>query len=146
MFITSAPAVIGILYDDRYFPAAQFLSILLVAGIINFVIDTETDMMVAIDRVRWQLYVNIIRLLVYALSSFTLYKVFGVIGVVWTIAFTAIVMKAVTSSVMWYLGIARIKEEMKFFLVAIMGAAVGMSITVSGKAFWSSMPLPFFSS
>jgi lipopolysaccharide exporter len=143
VFITAAPAVVAILYDDRYLGASQYLSILLVAGVVNFVIGTENEMIIASGRVHWQLYINIIRVLIYVLSSFALYRCIGVIGLVWSIALTTIAIKIIMSIAMSHIKIISIRDEMKFLLAAVVGVGTGGAITLVSKSIWHAIPLPF---
>ena len=143
ILITSAPVLVAILYDDRYLGAAQYLSILLVSAVVNFVISTETDMMIASGHVHWQLYLNILRLMMYAASSITLFHFMGVIGLIWAIALTTVAIKFVTTIVMSYLGIARLYNEVIFLVVAFTGGTLGTGVVLVGRAIWPAIPLPF---
>jgi lipopolysaccharide exporter len=143
VFITSAPTVIAVLYDDRYLGASQYLSILLIAGAVNFLISTENEMLVAAGRVHWQMHINILKIAIYTISSLALYRAIGVIGLVWAIALTSIAVKIIMTVAMWYIGILRLKEEMKFMIAAFAGVILGVTITLVSKTIWVTVPLPF---
>jgi lipopolysaccharide exporter len=143
VFITSAPTVIAVLYDDRYLGASQYLSILLIAGAVNFLISTENEMLVAAGRVHWQMHINILKIAMYTIFSLALYRAIGVIGLVWAIALTSIAVKIIMTVAMWHIGILRLKEEMKFMIAAFAGVFLGITITLVSKTIWVTVPLPF---
>jgi O-antigen/teichoic acid export membrane protein len=142
--ITFAPVLISMLYDDRYLNSAYYLSILLIAGVINFLIGTENEMIIACGRAKWQLYINLVRILIYAISSFLLFLYLGAIGLVWAVVVTAVLVKIIMTFVMNRIGIARIAGELRFFLTGLSGVGLGLLLTLACKTFWPTIPIPFY--
>ena len=145
LIVTAAPVIIAILYDDRYINASQYLSILLLVNIINFVIGTENEMLVACGKVRWQLNFNIFRLFTYCLSGILLFRSIGPIGLVWALVVTSVLTKIGMSMAMGSLGIVRLKHELRFWGSAFLGLALGLGLTVLARDFAPNIPLPFLS-
>ena len=140
--ITSALIVIALLYDDRYLGAAQFLSIMLITAVTNFVIMTENELLIAIGRVKWQLRFNVLRLVIIVASAPFLYNAGGGIGLVWATAISAIFTKFAMSAMLMRLSLFRWRRELLLWSAVVGGMVVGYAGVVIVGSIWSNIPLP----
>lgn len=143
--ITGAPIVIASLYDNRYIDASSFLSVLLITSVVNFIITTENELLVAMGKVRLPLYFNMLRLVVLILVGPLLFWKYNAIGLVWSFAIAGIITQLAMSIKMHSLGLFRLRSEFTLWSSGGLGMFVGYFSVLVASKIWANIPLPFSS-
>lgn len=128
--IGAAPLVIRLLYDPRYEGAAVFLAILALGSALRLPTVNTTDFMTAIGKIKFTLYVNLVRVAWLAVMGPIGYILAGGLGVV--IAVGTLEVPALLSC--WYIlhiqKVLNLRKEL-FYIALVGGSALIASLAAS---------------
>ncbi len=141
--ITAAPIAIALLYDDRYLGASEFLSVLMITSLINFVITTENELLVAVGEVKKQLYFNGLRIVLIGVIAPIFYVRWGAIGLVWSFAISGMGTQAAVWIKMRAMGIFRLRGEIILWSAVLAGMSAGYAAVLLAQHVWTNIPSPF---
>lgn len=131
-FIACAPLIVELLYDDRYLGAIFYLQLLAIAGLFVLPVAVANDALVAVGGARHLLYLNVARGAWLALSATILFALYGAPGLI--IAIVSV--EAFGQAYCWWAlhrtGIFRLRQELQFFLPAVVGYGAGSLINDVG--------------
>lgn len=84
--VGGAPILIAILYQPRYMPAAQYVSLLSIGSMLALGNVVANEALIAVGRMWTTTAINIVRITWLAIAAPTLYHFFGTLGVVIAVA------------------------------------------------------------
>lgn len=126
MFVTTAPIVVDLLYDDRYRPVATFLSLLAISPAIAFNNFAAREVLMVIGRPHTLLVCNFVRLAWLAVVGMVGYLAYGPIGLVGAIGLVELPVQVYC----WYelsrAGLFRMSEEAKILGAMGIGLVLGV--------------------
>jgi O-antigen/teichoic acid export membrane protein len=128
--VTSAPALIGLLYDPRYAEAARYLSILAVSGTLLLSNIAANEYLTASGRVVSGLRANQLRVAWIACAGSLGYLLLGTLGVVFAIGFMEVVPLIYFWRVLRREGVLDWRQETIQLGASLLGLAAGSVISI----------------
>jgi lipopolysaccharide exporter len=129
VLIGGAHLLVSILYDARYLGAATWLSLLMISVALRLPNVAAAQLMTAMGKIKETLHVNIVRLIWLATAMPFGYIKFGPVGIVAAVG----LMEAPAMLYSWIVlrraGVLRIREELLFVLMVVIGAAAAYGIS-----------------
>lgn len=128
--VTSAPALIGLLYDPRYAEAARYLSILAVSGTLLLSNIAANEYLTASGRVVSGLRANQLRVAWIACAGALGYLLLGTLGVVLAIGFMEVVPLIYFWRALRWQGVLDWRQEANQLSASLLGLAAGAVISI----------------
>jgi O-antigen/teichoic acid export membrane protein len=126
---TGAPAIVAILYDDRYLGAATFLSLLAIPLLVNMAVSSASDALLARADLKHSAQLGVMRLFLLPGISATLYPSLGMMGVLYGL----IAVELAALSVCWakfkLRGLFDLKGEAILLAPSCLGGLAGFLVT-----------------
>jgi len=127
-FIAMAPALVDLLYDPRYQPAAAYLRLLALAPAIAMNNYAAREVLIVVGRVHTLLYANLARLIWLALAGTGGFIAFGPIGLVAAVGCIEMPVQAYCWYELHRAGLLRVGQEALIMAALPLGGVLGLIV------------------
>lgn len=124
----SAPAVVGFLYDDRYYDAGWMLQILCVKIALSIIVETIQNCLFSMGQTKHGFRQNMLRLGVLLVAMPVGWELLGLRGLVWAVALAEVPPVAYVWTVFYRQRMLRFTREA--VSIGLYGLGVGVGLTV----------------
>jgi O-antigen/teichoic acid export membrane protein len=125
-FIAMGPAVVDLLYDPRYQPAAIYLQLLAIAPAIAMNNYAAREILIVVGRVQALLYANLVRLGWLLVAGTTGFVILGPIGLVAAVGCVEIPVQIYCWHELRRAGLFRLMEEALIIAALLLGIGLGL--------------------